>query len=182
MQKKNKEVGIRAWSEGDQGKDAQLYAITRLKAADNAWLWRVEFRRRGRLHFKSFYDLKLGGSDHALQAAKAWRDRMLAKAKVFTHREFHMQRRSNNTSGVSGVHFLRTDRQPVGAWQAKIKLPNGRAISKSFSIRRFGRRAAYRLAVAARTEMLKLVDQQPYLYDETAKRFAARQAKAAKRA
>ncbi len=181
MAKKSKELGTRGRSGADPGKDAHQYAIARLKAADNAWLWRVHFRRRGTLHAKSFYDLKLGGSERALQAAKTWRDRMLAKAKVFTHREFHMQRRSNNTSGVPGVHFLRKVLQPLGVWQAKIKLPNGRAITKSFSIRRFGRSEAYRLAVAARAEMLKLIDQQPYLYDETAKRFAVKQAKSVRR-
>jgi hypothetical protein len=54
-----------------------------------------------------------------------------------TFREFHQQKRSNNRSGVPGVHFLKTRRQPQGAWQEKIKLPNGGKITKTFSVRKF---------------------------------------------
>ena len=151
-----------------------IYAITRLKAARNAWYWAVHFRRRGKMHFKRFYDLKHGGSKQVLAAAKAWRDRNLAKTKTFTHREFHAQRRSNNTSGVPGVHFVKSARQPSGAWQAKIKLPDGRKITKSFSVLKFGRKGAFKRATAARADMLTLIDEQPYLYDETAKQFAAK--------
>ena len=152
-----------------------IYAIARLKAARNAWYWAVHFRRRGRLYHKRFYDLKHGGSETAFAMAKAWRDRTLAKAKILTHREFHVQRRSNNTSGVPGVHLVKSARQPSGAWQAKIKLPDGRKITKSFSILKFGRKEAFRRATAARADMLALIDERPYLYDDTAKRFAARQ-------
>jgi hypothetical protein len=152
-----------------------IYAIVRLKAARKAWYWAVHFRRRGRLYYKRFYDLKHGGPEPAFAAAKAWRDRALAKAKILTHREFHAQRRSNNTSGVAGVHLVKSARQPSGAWQAKIKLSDGRKITKSFSILKFGRKEAFRRATAARADMLALIDEQPYLYDDTAKRFAARQ-------
>ena len=153
----------------------RIYATTRLKAARNAWYWDVHFRRRGKMYFKRFYDLKHGGARHALAAAKAWRDQQLPKTKTLTYREFHAQRRSNNTSGVAGVHFVKSVRQPSGVWQALIKLPNGKRISKSFSILKFGRNEAFKRATAARTDMLMLVDERPYLHDATAKRFAAKQ-------
>lgn len=156
-----------------KGQDS-LYAITRLKAAKNAWSWSVNFRRRGATHSKRFHDLKYGGEREALAAAIAWRDRRLAATKILTHREFHAQRRSNNTSGVAGVYLVKSERQPQGAWQALIKLPNGVRISKSFSILKYGRKAAFKMATAARAGMLTLIDEQPYLYDETAKRFAAK--------
>jgi hypothetical protein len=35
-----------------------MYAITRLKAARDAWYWAVHLKRRGKLHSKRFYDLK----------------------------------------------------------------------------------------------------------------------------
>ena len=71
------------------------------------------------------------------------------------------------------VHFLRSERQPQGAWQAKIKLADGRKLTKSFSIRRFGRRRAFELAVDARHNMVALVEDRPYLYHQTARKLAA---------
>lgn len=151
-----------------------MYALVRLKAALNAWYWAVHFKRRGKLYFRRFYDLKLGGPKKSKAAAIAWRDRALAQAKVLTYREFHQQRRSNNTSGVPGVHFLMPARQPLGIWQARIKLADGRKITRTFSVLKFGERQAYKYAVAARGEMLAQLDDRPYLYDVTAKNFAAK--------
>ena len=181
MGKKNKEVGTSNRSGDDPVNDRHLYAITRLKAAGNAWLWRVTFRRRGKPQYKSFYDLKLGGSAQALAAAKAWRDRQLARTSILTWREFHAQRRSNNTSGVSGVYFKKSGAGPLGAWQAYIKLPNGKRLAKNFAILKYGREQAFRLAQDACAHMLTLIDDQPYLHDETAKLFAARRARSARR-
>lgn len=149
-----------------------MFAITRGRKAKNARYWRVTFRRRGRSYARAFYDLKHGGAKKARAAAIAWRDRQLRKAEVLTVREFHEHRRSNNTSGVPGVHFLKTARQPRGAWQAKIKLSNGRKLTKSFSVRRFGARAAFQRAAAACAQMLELVAERPYLYNAMAKKYA----------
>lgn len=58
-------------------------------------------------------------------------------------REFCQQKRANNTSGVPGVHFLRPAKQPEGIWQARIRLPDGRKIHRTFEearqIYQFGR-------------------------------------------
>jgi hypothetical protein len=151
-----------------------VYAITRAKKAKNAWCWRVSFKRRGRVYFGTFHDLKHGGSKKALAAAITWRDRQLKRAGVLSFREFHAHRRSNNTSGVAGVHFLTSAAQPRGTWQAKIKLPDGRKVTKSFAVRRFGRREAFKRAVAARARMLDLVGERLYLKHATAKKFAAK--------
>jgi hypothetical protein len=153
-----------------------MYAITRLKVARNAWYWAVHFKRRGKLHSKRFYDLKFGGSNKARAAAMSWRDRQLAATKTLSYREFHQQKRSNNTSGVPGVHFVKSARQPQGSWQAKITLPDGRKPTKGFSVRRFGNQEAFKLAVAARRQMLKLVADKPFLHSETARKFEARKA------
>ena len=154
-----------------------MYAITRLKAARNAWYWAVHFWRRGKLYFKRFYDLKSGGSMQARAAAIAWRDEQIAQAEVLTLRDFHAQRRSNNTSGVPGVHLVKSASQPDGAWQAKITLPDGHKVHKSFSIRKFGHAEAFDLAVKARTELLELVDNRAYLKHPVAKRMAAKSGK-----
>lgn len=151
-----------------------MYAITRLKAARNAWYWSVNFRRRGKHYSKRFYDLKCGGSTQARAAAIAWRDEQIAQAEVMTLRDFHVQRRSNNTSGVPGVHLVKLASQPEGAWQAKITLPDGHKVHKSFSIRKIGYANAFDLAVKARTELLELVDDRAYLMHPVAKRIAAK--------
>lgn len=53
-------------------------------------------------------------------------------------------------------------------------LPDGRRVHKTFSVRKFGRRRALEHAVAARANMLLLVEDRPYLKHPTAKRFAAK--------
>lgn len=148
------------------------YAIGRLRRAKHAWCWRVNFSRSGQKYSHTFYDLKHGGKARALAAAIEWRDTQLRKVEVLTRRQFNQLPRSNNTSGTTGVHFLRNKRQPLGLWQARVKLPRGRLIHRSFAVKRFGERNAYRQAVQARKQLLELVPDQPYLHSATAKRFA----------
>ena len=148
-----------------------MYAIRRVRRALSAWGWYVTFTRQGKAYSKVFHDLTCGGSRQALRAAVAWRDKTLERAGVITLREFCQQKRSNNTSGVPGVHFLKNARQPLGLWQAKIKLPSGRKVHRSFSVRQYGYERAFRLAVAARNELLQLIEDRPYLKHPTAKRL-----------
>lgn len=152
-----------------------MYAIRRHRAAINAWCWRVDFRRRGKAYSKTFYDMASGGSKTAKAGAIAWRDGQLAKLKALTLLEFHQQRRSNNVSGVPGVHFHITPVQPLGYWQASIRFHDGKRTAKTFSVRKFGRREAFRLAVAARAELLEKVENRPYLYHSVAKRLVRRE-------
>ena len=171
-------LGVAARKVWPLTRENSVYAIRRHLAAINAWSWRVNFRRRGKGYSKSFYDAACGGSDAAKEMAVAWRDQQLAKLKVLTLVEFRKQRRSNNLSGVPGVHFHKTLAQPMGFWQATIRFHDGNRIAKTFSVRKFGRREAFRLAVAARAELLAQVDNRPYLYDFVAKRLAAKRARA----
>ena len=102
--------------------------------------------------------------------AIAWRDQMMAMAEPLLMADFHAQKRSNNVSGVPGVHFHITKAQPHGFWQATIKIQNGTRNAKSFSVRKHGNDEAFRLAVEARNRMLELVKDQPYLYHPDAKK------------
>ncbi len=104
--------------------------------------------------------------------AIAWRDEMLAETEPLSMAEFHAQKRSNNVSGVPGVHFHISPAQPLGFWQATIHLADKRRCAKSFSVRRHGNDEAFRLAVAARTNMLTMVQDQLYLYHPDAKEAA----------
>lgn len=151
-----------------------MYAIRRHRAAINAWCWRVNFRRQGKLCYKSFYDLVCGGSKEAKAQAIAWRDDQLAKHKALTLLDFHKQKRSNNVSGVPGVHFHKTAAQPLGFWQATIRFHNGKRMAKSFSVLKFGDKKAFDQAVAARDELLAKVENKSYLKHPVAKRMAGK--------
>ncbi|MCX7146237.1 MAG: AP2/ERF family transcription factor [Sulfuritalea sp.] len=132
----------------------------------------MRFSRCGKLYSKAFYDLACGGARAAKAQAIAWRDEQLAAIKALTLLEFHQQKRSNNISGVPGVHFHKTSAQSLGFWQAKIKCNDGKRLAKSFSVRKFGEREAFHLAVAARSELLAKVEDRPYLYHAVAKRLS----------
>lgn len=82
--------------------------------------------------------------------AIAWRDEKLAELEAFTVLEFHQQKRSNNVSGVPGVHFHKAAAQPLGFWQANIKLRDGTRVARSFSARKFGANEHYNLAESPR--------------------------------
>lgn len=151
-----------------------MYAITRHRAAIKAWNWRVSFKRTGKRYSKTFYDLTCGGMKQAKAEAIAWRDEKLAELNPVTLLDFHKQRRSNNISGVPGVHFHKTAAQPQGFWQASIKLHNGKRMAKSFSVLKFGNKEAFDLAVAARSELLDKVENKPYLKHPVAKRMAGK--------
>ncbi len=124
------------------------------------------------MYSKSFYDLACGGTKEAKAAAIAWRDAQLAKIEALTLLDLHKQKRSNNVSGVPGVHFHKTSRQPLGFWQAKIKAGGGNSTTKSFSVRQYGDDEARRLAVAARSELLANVENRAFLHHPVAKRLS----------
>lgn len=153
-----------------------MYAILRHRAAIKAWCWHVCFSRSGKMYSKSFYDQVCGGAKQAKAQAIAWRDDQLRKLEDFTLLDFHKQKRSNNVSGVAGVHFLKTPRQPLGFWQAKIKPHNGKSMTKPkpkpFSVHLHGDKEAFDLAVAARDELLKKVKDRLYLQHPVAKKLS----------
>jgi len=108
-----------------------------------------------------------------LRAAIKWRDAQLARLDVLKLSEFHRQRRSNNVSGVPGVHFHKTRRQPSGFWQASIRFHDGKRMAKTFSVLKFGRRKAFSLAVNARSALLAQLEDRPYVSHATAKRLTS---------
>lgn len=155
---------------------ASLYAIFRIQPKPGIWCWMVAFRRRGKHYYKSFYDVRRGGPEQSLAAAIAWRDAQLARVKALGKREFCQLLRTNNTSGVPGVIFIRPANQPAGSWQARLRLPGERLLTRTFAVKAYGERGAYRLAVAARQDLLEHVEDTPFLVHPHAKECCARQA------
>ena len=145
------------------------YAISRIQAKPGIWCWMVAFRRRSEHYYKAFYDVRRGGPEKSLAAAIIWRDEQLAKTQTLSQREFHQLVRSNNHSGVAGVQLIKPKNQPLGSWQARVKLPGGKEIMRTFSVLKYGDEGAFNLAVEARAELLGLVEDKPYLHHPTAK-------------
>ena len=144
-----------------------MYALTRLQADRGTWYWAVHFNRKGKLHYRRFYDPKYGGPTKSKKSAVAWRDKQLATVPVLTKLEFCQQVRDNNTSGVPRVHFLIPLRQPLGIWQARLKL-NGVGRTKTFSVKKHGHDVARELAVRARQDLLDAAEDTLYLRDKLA--------------
>ena len=100
--------------------------------------------------------------------------KQLAKTRALGKREFHQLVRTNNQSGVPGVQFIQPRRQPQGSWQARLKLPGGKELTRTFSVKRYGYEGAFKRAVRARQELLETIEDKPYLMHPTAKRYEAR--------
>ena len=118
--------------------------------------------------------MRRGGPEKSLAAAIAWRDAQLSQIDVLSNHEFRRSHRASNTSGAPGVLFIRPKSQPEGSWQAKIKLPSGKSIAKTFSVKKHGERGAFRLAVAAREALLQHVVDKPFLFHPTTQAFATK--------
>jgi len=149
-----------------------LYAIYHMQSAKGFRSWSVSFSRNGQMYTKRFFDLSHGGSDSAKAAAIAWRDEALATTPALTMLEFCQKKRSSNTSGTPGVHFMKSAAQPLGFWQAKLKMGGGKYLSKTFAVLKHGDHAAHELALAARAEMVASAQDKPYLKHPLAKLLA----------
>ena len=149
-----------------------MYAIAKRQYPTGTWFFKVHFQRAGKLYQHRFSETTHGSLAKALKAAVTWRDGQLASAQTLSVKAFCAFKRSNNSSGVAGVHFLKSLKQPQGLWQAKLKIGGGKYKSKNFSVLLHGNHAAYEMAVAARLEMLSHAKDAPYVYDEVAKRLA----------
>jgi hypothetical protein len=111
-----------------------MYAISRLQVQPSGtWCWSVNFSRAGKSCARRFYDPKYGGSRAAKRAAVAWRDAQLAEVKAMGILDFAQLLRANNSSGMPGVTFSKSARQPEGFWQARLKLDGGATRTASFS-------------------------------------------------
>ncbi len=153
-------------------KYAEQYALKRKQSQPTGvWMWIVAFARKGKRYSKSFHDIQHGSTAKARKAALAWRDAKLREVLPMTMTEFADFKRSNNASGVVGVHFLTSPRQPQGYWQAKLKLA-GKGVHKSFSVREHGYEPAFQMAVKARAIMIEQAQPRQYLKDSLAKRLA----------
>ncbi len=115
--------------------------------------WQVRLQRRGVKYAKFFGDRVFGSSLHALHAARTWRNHLLQKFDESEQARI-CKRSTRNRSGVVGVSRVRVVTNGVSYefWQATWSPEPGRRRCVKYSIRRYGDREAFRLAVLARKD------------------------------
>ncbi len=139
------------------GSPEQNYAIARIdlpRARTHGW--QVRLQRRGVKFAKYFGDRLHGSSENSLKAARQWRDDLLGQIQPQVQARI-CTRSARNRSGVVGVSKVTvlTNGTTYEFWQATWSPETGRRRCVKFSIRRYGEREAFRLAVRAREQGVK---------------------------
>jgi type VI secretion system secreted protein VgrG len=156
--------------------DPALYGISRVRSGaptNDINAWRVTIRRRNQQFLKTFSDATFGSKAAALIAAEAYRDQVLAESgAAYSKREYAERIRSSNTSGYPGVRRVDNPTEPKRGpyWMAWVNLPNGSTRRRTFLINKLGETEAKSRAVAARQELLDLLEGD--MTPPEAKRFA----------
>ncbi len=132
------------------------YAIARIDLPDaSTHGWQVRLQRRGTKYGKYFADRSWGGPREAYEAARLWRNDLIARLDADDRSVRVCRRSARNSSGVVGVSKVAVS-APTGAtyyfWQATWSPNPGERRCVRFSVRRHGDREAFRLAVEARRE------------------------------
>jgi len=115
--------------------------------------WQVRLQRRGVKYAKFFGDRVYGGPTRSLFVARKWRDQLLRELEESEQARI-CARSPRNRSGVVGVSkvTVTTNGSSYEFWQATWSPSPGRRRCVKFSIRRYGDREAFRLAVIARED------------------------------
>ena len=147
-------------------RQSNLYAIHRVdQASTRTHSWLVTIQRRGHIYNRHFSDRLHGGKRKALEAAKAYRARLVSQLKPLTRQELCAIRKTNNRSGVSGVIRVDVLEKIRGRlyrriyWDVQWPIGNGRARHKKFSVKKYGERGAFLRALKARKQALRDLDQ-----------------------
>jgi hypothetical protein len=126
--------------------------------------WLVTLQRRGRIYHRHFSDNVHGSKKKALQAAKAYRDRLASQLLPLTRQEVCCIKKKNNRSGISGVMRVVVLEKKRGRlyrrvyWDAQWPIGHGKARHKKFSVKKFGEQGAFRRAVKVRRQALRVLD------------------------
>lgn len=119
--------------------------------------------RNGKTFSRLFSDMKCGGTDNALKQAKEFRDELFNELSTIPKRPRNRRivtKDSRNTTGVLGV--CRTaKRSPNGTvnecYSVSWRPAPGVQKCTSFSIRKYGEKKAFQLAVEHRKKMMEQV-------------------------
>lgn len=135
------------------------YAIARIDLpVQGTHGWQVRLQRRGVKYAKFFGDRTHSPQDGdpaaALQAARCYRDQLLANLQ---HQDIsrvcaRSPRNSSGVVGVSRVSVVASNGTAYHFWQAAWTISTGQRKCVKFSVRRYGDKAAFDLAVQARID------------------------------
>lgn len=127
--------------------------------------WLVTIQRRGVIYRKHFSDGVFGGRQRSFDAAKGYRDEVIAKHRPFTLREYSNIVKKNNRSGVVGVcRYCASEtrnlpeEQQRWFWVASWPLPSGQRKRVKFSVNKYGEEGAFKLALKARREAMRKLE------------------------
>lgn len=118
--------------------------------------WQVRISRRGRRFHPYFSDSKYGGARKALAAALAMRNEIELLNPPFTRQDWADRPMRSNKSGVPGVQIHHQEYGPgrnrrTRAFVLATWSPRPGVVKKRyFSVQKYGRARALKLAVAAR--------------------------------
>lgn len=121
--------------------------------------WNVRIVKDGETHSKLFSDGVYGGKRKALEAARAYRDKLhqkLFRRPVSEKREIRYSN-ARNTTGVVGV-ALSVRKRPSGTYEYYVATwcpKKGRQARKAFSVNMYGRKKAFDMACKYRKKMEK---------------------------
>ena len=123
--------------------------------------WFVRGYKNGKTYSRLFSDKKWGGAEKAMESAKAFRDQLFSELEQIPRKPRRRRivfRDSRNTTGILGV--CRTSKHsPNGTvnecYSVSWRLEPGVQKCTSFSIRKYGEKRAFMMAVAHRRKMLK---------------------------
>lgn len=134
---------------------AKNYAIARIDLPDaGTHGWQVRLQRRGVKYAKYFSDRGHGGRLEAFELARHWRDALLRR--LAEDESVRVCRRSSRNSsgvvGVSKVTVVASNGFEYLFWQATWSPEPGKRRCVKFSVKRYGDRQAFELAVQARRQ------------------------------
>jgi len=127
--------------------------------------YEVRFMRQGRKFEKFFGDGICGGNRNALVAARKYRDELEIKYPRTSRKKVAQTKSKRNTSGLVGVrHAEEVDRrwpnEPVyHYWVAQWSPTPGTRKTRRFSVEKYGEEEAFRLAVKARKDGVKRMEE-----------------------
>ena len=151
----------------------RMYAICRLDGNRHGQdAWAIRLSRGGKLIHMTFSDSTYGGREPALTVALAYRDAVLKVVPPMTKQAMRMIVRKNRSRGsrIPGVYYTAPGRgSKAGAWIARIEVtPPGacceagrrrrKAISRTFSVAKYGYDEARKLAEEERIRMVSALE------------------------
>ena len=127
--------------------------------------YEVRVMRRGESHCRFFGDTAFGGKRKALAAARVWRDEIVSAHAGFSRKEIAEQVTVRNTSGIVGVRrSVETDKRwpeelVYVYWVAQWSPAPGVRKTRRFSVEKYGEEQAMQMAIKARQEGMKAVEE-----------------------